>query len=311
MRKGILVSLLALLYFSNDLYAQIEQKTQGYCSPAFAHIEGDITIICSDPKLAAILEKIERLQSEQEGAIAGNALHIKAIMELLVAMPKDNQYTSKVVDALYKGDVKEADRYIKLIDFPAADKKDELAAAKYRQSGLIWYLEDSEKSIEAFQKAAELNPDNPEAWHYLGNLFHREKNFTQATNAFYSLKKLSEKRGDKIWLHRALQGLGEVYFTQGDYDNAEKYSQNALCISQELGYKLGMSVDYSNLGDIFVAQKKFDKARDSLIDALIIDVELESSYVIIVNYTKLAWVYENQENFANLLLGRGGSALIR
>src|SRR5215208_6257460 len=43
------------------------------------------------------------------------------------------------------------------------------AAAAYRHLGALAYLNDKQKALDAYRRAAKLDPDNAEGWHQLGS----------------------------------------------------------------------------------------------------------------------------------------------
>src|SRR5215218_7641794 len=64
----------------------------------------------------------------------------------------------------------------------AGNKK--AAAAAYRHLGALAYLNDPQKALDAYRRAAHLDPDNAGGWNRLGQLFYRTGEPSKAETAF-------------------------------------------------------------------------------------------------------------------------------
>ena len=66
-------------------------------------------------------------------------------------------------------------------------------AEYWRHIGALAFLQDTHKALAAYQKAVDLDAENPDGWCYLGELRYRLGDYTAARNAFTSLQQLGKK----------------------------------------------------------------------------------------------------------------------
>ena len=67
---------------------------------------------------------------------------------------------------------------------------------------------------------------------------------------------------DQYWDGICLNGLGNVYHSQGEYDKAMEYYQQRLQIAQEIGDRSGEGNSLGNLGNVYNSQGEYDKAME-------------------------------------------------
>ncbi|MDE5080310.1 MAG: tetratricopeptide repeat protein, partial [Trichodesmium sp. St18_bin1] len=67
---------------------------------------------------------------------------------------------------------------------------------------------------------------------------------------------------DQYWDGICLTHLGNVYYSQGEYDKAMEYYQQSLQIAREIGNRSGEGNALGNLGNVYNSQGKYDKAME-------------------------------------------------
>lgn len=77
-------------------------------------------------------------------------------------------------------------------------------------------------------------------------------------NDDYSVRDIFATRKNRV---TALNGLGNVYLSLGDYVLADSIFRQALATERELGSHLGQAINLANIGSIFESQGQMDSAR--------------------------------------------------
>lgn len=83
-----------------------------------------------------------------------------------------------------------------------------------------------------------------------------------------------ENMGQKTGSGRALNDLGVIYKTKGDYLQAEKYLSHSLEIRTSVNHKQGIITTNTELGELYLKEKKSGPALEKLEQARIIAEEL-------------------------------------
>lgn len=96
---------------------------------------------------------------------------------------------------------------------------------------------------------------------------------------------------------KALNGLGNLAFFQGDYDAARVSHEEALLLRRELGDTQGVAASLNNLGNAAVEQGDYPAARSYLEQAVAILRELDSKRWIAVTLGNLAAVVREQGEY--------------
>ena len=282
-------------------------------------------------KLYAQLDTKDRqLESKDE--------QLKALTEAVTALSKADAPAKDInaaLRALEQGDTKEAEAIFaevlrtKEAVGVAANKE---AAAAARHLGALAYLNSPLEALVHYQKAVQLDPDNPTGWNMLAILLHRTGELVQAEEAYRKLLTLGEAHQDKkeqAWaygnlglvyegrgelsraeeMHRkalALNkavgseqdmssnygNLGNVHWRRGELDNAEQMYKKAFTLAEALGYKEGMAADYSGLANVFYTRGELDKAEEMYRKALELDEALGRRGGMARNYGNLGVVYK-------------------
>jgi tetratricopeptide (TPR) repeat protein len=198
--------------------------------------------------------------------------------------------TEQALAMLEKGRTEEAAAIFQAV----AERKEkdiEKAAAAYRHLGALAFLDDTQKSLSAYRRATELEPNNAEGWKQLGNLLFRIGKLDEAEAAYRKVESLGEAADDRELLAAAYNGLGLVYQTRGDLNDAEAMHKKALVLEESLGRKAGMAADYGNLGIIYKTRGDLTHAEAMHKKALALSEAIGSKKGTAVGYGNLGATY--------------------
>jgi tetratricopeptide (TPR) repeat protein len=95
------------------------------------------------------------------------------------------------------------------------------AAEAARHLGVLAFLHDTKKALQAYRQAVHLDPENAEGWNRLGHLLYRTGQLDKAADAYNQVNALGTMSGDQNMLATAYANLGNVYQVRGDLDQAE------------------------------------------------------------------------------------------
>ncbi len=121
------------------------------------------------------------------------------------------------------------------------------AATAARHIGAMAFLHDTDKALEAYAKAVELDPDNAEGWNRRGHLLMRIGDLPGADEAYGRVMELGEMAGD-LTLIAATTGskegvaseyanLGALQEQRGDREGACAHWARAVALFAEVGAK--------------------------------------------------------------------------
>jgi tetratricopeptide (TPR) repeat protein len=201
-----------------------------------------------------LVEDLTQLAGEKRDLTAqleNKEQEIAQLREAVEAL-EDRQSEPGVADAiahLEEGDTSPAIQIFEHDAEGAAANKE--AATAWRHLGAIVYLNDTKKSLEAYEKAVGLDPENPDGWNRLGLLKKRIGDLDAAENSYRNVLRLGEEAKDKGAIAAATGNLGIIYQTRGELNQAKDYQLKALAMDEELGRKENMAASYDNLGIVF------------------------------------------------------------
>lgn len=81
------------------------------------------------------------------------------------------------------------------------------------------------KAEKAYRKALSLAPETPTALYNLGNTHYRDKQLDEASQRFFQTQKFATEKEDK---HRAFHNMGNVFMKKKEYEKAVEAYKNAL-----------------------------------------------------------------------------------
>lgn len=134
--------------------------------------------------------------------------------------------------------------------------------------GMAYYLaEDLENAEKQYQYALEINEDSKEAYRQLGRLYMRMGDWDNAVKNFEE----DLKRPGTIEPHRVYNWLALSYFSQGNYDLAERQWLKALDLKDNAAIRLNLALAYKD-------QERFDQAMESLKKAVVLNPKFPQAH---------------------------------
>jgi tetratricopeptide (TPR) repeat protein len=196
----------------------------------------------------------------------------------------------KAFEALRQGDFSQA-----LALFEAEAQRFEVEAKKgaeiQRNIGALAFFSDTQKSLNAYRRTTQLDPDNAIGWNELGRLLWRVGQLDEAIRVYETVFRLGQEHQNKVEIAFAYGNLGIVYQTRGDLDKAVEYYNKALKINESLGRQEGMAIQYGNLGEVYRMRGDLDKAVEYYNKALEISQNLSHKEYMASVYGNLGSVY--------------------
>ncbi|MDX8392705.1 MAG: tetratricopeptide repeat protein [Mariprofundaceae bacterium] len=230
------------------------------------HVQGDGNSVTAQHNIIdadALAEKLLSKMAVGQNDLAARDKEIKALKATIGRLQQGsvNPQKQQALQALAAGDTQKA---VALME-ASAEKQALRAQALNRDAAQDWldigniaYLYDSNKALEAYQKALKLDPKNAAAWNRSGLILARLGKLDEAIAAYQQVLALA---GDDRSIQAAAYGnLGNIYQTRGDLDKAESFHLKLLAIDEALGHQEGMAFDYGNLGILYQIRGDLDKA---------------------------------------------------
>ncbi len=171
-------------------------------------------------------------------------------------------------------------------------KRSEVMSKDWVDVGNIAYLTNSQKTLDAYQKAIAINPDNIDAWNQLGHIYKRLGRLDKAADAYNNVLELAG--ADESLQAVAYGNLGTIYQTRGELDKAEDYHLKSLEIEKNLGRQEGMANQYGNLGLIYQTRGELGKAEELLLESLKINEVLGCQEYMASDYGNLGLIYRTR-----------------
>ena len=218
------------------------------------------------PKDPLIVESLKALKAQLATANLREQEYqdqIEALTEsvTVLAQQKDRPNAppgiEEALEKLAQGDTRKAEAIFQEI----ADRDIQEAAEAYRHLGALAYLHDTQKALNAYRRATQLDPDNEQGWNQLGHLLQRTGQLKDAEAAYQRVLALGEKRNDQSWIAIAYGNLGNVYRIRGELAQAEAMYHKSLALNEALGHKEGMASAYGNLGNVYQIRGELAQAE--------------------------------------------------
>jgi len=219
---------------------------------------------------------------------------------------------------LKAGNVKEAEPLFRAVAEEKAariktDSKD--AATAFRNLGAIAGFADPKRALDAYQKAAELDPDDMESIFLVGWTQLQRGNLEEADARFRRV--LLATKTDNWANYWARIGFGNIRIARGNLPEALKSFRDGLAIANRLAeadpgnvvWQLGLSVSYNEIGGVLKAQGHLPEALKSFRDGLAIANRLAQAdpgnvvwqHGLSVSYGEIGGVLKAQGNLPEAL----------
>lgn len=127
-------------------------------------------------------------------------------------------------------------------------------------------IKDFDNSIKAFQEVLKLNPQNADAYNYIGYTYAEQgRNLDEAYNLILKALEIEKDNGYFI------DSLGWVYYKKGMYEKALKELLRAM--EKLKNDEKEDPVIYEHIGDVYIKLGKLDEAKKYFNKALQFDSE--------------------------------------
>ena len=135
-----------------------------------------------------------------------------------------------------------------------------------------------------------------ECWKSIGQVYQGRSMFDSAIYYYEKSFRLARRFSDpelQMFYHIK---RGEIYFTNGDYQNATKHFLQALDLLKTHDFKRYHAIVLTRIAQVYDAQGDFKQAIEHLLSALRIHESLNSRQEVARVYGAMGWVYINQKN---------------
>lgn len=136
------------------------------------------------------------------------------------------------------------------------------SAGYWRHIGSLSFLGATDAAIAAYQRAVELDPDEPDGWQYLGELRFRAGERRAAADAFGALRRIGDRTGDDRTRAMGNLRLAWIADARGDLEGAERLACVALDMAQACEWQLGIVRTRGYLGMLYRMWNRFDDAEE-------------------------------------------------
>jgi tetratricopeptide (TPR) repeat protein len=208
----------------------------------------------------------------------------------------DADTTIDAMNAWAEGDTTKAENLFEDV-IKKGEQEAKHTAQAYRNLGALAYLHDTQKALNAYRRATELDPDNVEGWNQLGNLLRRIGELDKAIEVYEEVLTLSEAHHNQEGIAVAFGNLGVVYQTRGELDKAIEVYEKVLT----LHHQEGIAVTFGNLGVVYKTRGELDKAVEFYEKSLAIYKELGKKGGIANQYGNLGVVYQLRGDLDNAI----------
>lgn len=170
----------------------------------------------------------------------------------------------------------------------------------YYYAGRIYVdLNDSQRALECFQKAAELIPDNLEPkvkgsiYFQMARLFLNQALYSNAIEMYRVTLDNDRKRNDSANAVHTLRDMGYTYGKMGMEDSCLSYYAKALDLAKQVGNEALTGSVYGQMTSYYIEKKDFEKAKQALFHASGVGAEINRS----PNYTMALKIYMNTKQY--------------
>lgn len=131
----------------------------------------------------------------------------------------------------------------------------------------------------------------------LGRVFTLQGNYPQAISHLQEATKIFESLNDKQWLGKTYGYIGDVYFRQGDYEDAENTFEKSIAI----GDRIELTQVVSSLGLTYMNQGSYNQGIEVQTQQLNIVAAANDKQSMATLYTNLGIVFLEQQNYTQAL----------
>ena len=170
---------------------------------------------------------------------------------------------------IYKkiGNLIKAEKIAEAIDYIKDEIKENNVPELYNQLGNIYFnKENYDKSIEAYEKALEIDENHIESLYNRANIYKIYWDFDNAINLLNKILKIDE------YDYQSLTLLGDIYFKKENFDEALNYFAKSNSINEDNYF------GYLGMGDVYFAKRYYEDALPYYDRAIEIDNGIAVAY---------------------------------
>ena len=204
----------------------------------------------------------------------------------------------------YKG---AADLFHRLAEANKASGNKEHQATAYHQLGNIAYRQrDFETAEKWYRKSLVINEKQGNehgaaaTYHQLGMIAQEQRDFETAEKWCRKSLAIKKKQGDEHGAATTYHELGIIAFERRDFETAEKWCRKSLDIKEKQGDEHGAASTYHELGIIARKQRDFKTAEKWYRKSLDISEKQGNEHGAALTYGELGILAGLQENFEEL-----------
>jgi CHAT domain-containing protein/Tfp pilus assembly protein PilF len=134
-----------------------------------------------------------------------------------------------------------------------------------------------------------------------GHRFFDQGDYSQALAVYYLAQSIGEQIGDKAWIARTMNSIGNVHLSQGNYAWALEHFQKSLAMSEAIGDRAGTAITLSNIGIVHYRQGDYEQALEYYQKSLVTLEALENKAEIARILGNIGIVHRQQGNYAQAL----------
>ena len=176
----------------------------------------------------------------------------------------------------------------------AEQKDKSSRAATLRQIGLLEFYKDTQASLATYQQSVLLDPDSWEAWGQIAYLLERSGDHAGAVSAAQKAVDIGTKAADIKALGLGYGALGYIEANAGRIDSARPLLEKARGYFLAAGSKPEYALATNNLARIDFSDGNFDEAIRYYEEALETDIQINNQRGIAADYAGLAQVYSER-----------------
>jgi len=233
-----------------------------------------------------IVEK-DKLIEDQSQTIKGLTAAVTAVAEEQKS-DNESEEADAALDSLVAGKTGKAETLLQArID--SGDLSPKQKAKYYRHIGEFAYLHDTNKALNAYRRAIDLDPYNSDGIARFGQLLQRQGDINGAEQAYEKLYALGNGADRQTAL--AAGSFGNLYNSQGAYKKALEKYEEARAIHEALGHKAGVANATGNIAIVRQKQGKFAMALERHERALELFRELGNKDGEANSYNNIGLIY--------------------
>lgn len=130
-----------------------------------------------------------------------------------------------------------------------------------------------------------------------GGALYSTGDYKGAMNVYDNIKSLAEKAGNRIYIAKALNNTGNVYFRQQLFDQAEKFYEDSRQIYVQAGDKNGEALQLDNLALVYSNQGLFDKSEACHLKAIEVIRQMNDPVKLATSYNEMGTLFLQRERY--------------